>query len=216
MLRAGARDDLCDALASVPPDAPTLCAGWNAHDLATHVWQLSHDPVALIVDSVPQFAAASMQRTRRLQSRTSYAQAVAALREGDGAIACMPGDALEHCRHSIGEYSVHAADVRRANGLSTPEPSAELAEQLWRRAIRAGRWLRRASRAPIVLERVEGAGDEVVVARARIARGRADARGRSAGATAVRGAPLELLLWVHGRETAADVRIDAGPEGRRS
>lgn len=32
----------CDALAAVERDAPTLCEGWSAHDLALHLWVLKH------------------------------------------------------------------------------------------------------------------------------------------------------------------------------
>src|SRR5918999_422676 len=39
------RADLCDLLDKVGPDAPTLCRGWNAHDLAAHLWIRENDPL---------------------------------------------------------------------------------------------------------------------------------------------------------------------------
>ena len=45
---AAEREALADALASAGPDAPTLCEGWTAHDLAAHLIAREHRP-----DSTP-------------------------------------------------------------------------------------------------------------------------------------------------------------------
>ena len=39
------RADLCDLFDQVGPDAPTLCRGWDAHDLAAHLWIRENDPL---------------------------------------------------------------------------------------------------------------------------------------------------------------------------
>ena len=44
-LRDACKESLCQALAMVPAQAPTLCEGWSAHDLAVHLWILKHDPL---------------------------------------------------------------------------------------------------------------------------------------------------------------------------
>lgn len=44
-LRDAEQERCCDVLAQVPPDTPTLCEGWTAHDLAAHLWSLKQpDP----------------------------------------------------------------------------------------------------------------------------------------------------------------------------
>lgn len=35
----------CDVLEAAPADAPTLCTGWTAYDIAAHVWIFEHDPL---------------------------------------------------------------------------------------------------------------------------------------------------------------------------
>ena len=39
------RAALCDLLDEVGPHAPTLCEGWDTHDLAAHVWVRETDPI---------------------------------------------------------------------------------------------------------------------------------------------------------------------------
>ena len=41
------RSALCDLLDRVGPDAPTLCAGWDAHALTAHLWIRETDPVGV-------------------------------------------------------------------------------------------------------------------------------------------------------------------------
>src|SRR3954447_13193741 len=36
-IRRGERTELLDTLHAVGPDAPTLCEGWTAHDIAAHL-----------------------------------------------------------------------------------------------------------------------------------------------------------------------------------
>ncbi|MDQ1699352.1 MAG: hypothetical protein QOG34_1215, partial [Frankiaceae bacterium] len=43
---AAERAALADALTTVGPDAPTLCEGWTAADLAAHVYVREHRPDA--------------------------------------------------------------------------------------------------------------------------------------------------------------------------
>ena len=39
------RAELCDLFDKVGPQAPTLCEGWDTHDLAAHLWIRETDPV---------------------------------------------------------------------------------------------------------------------------------------------------------------------------
>ena len=42
------RQELCDLLLEVGPEAPTLCAGWTTRDLAAHLVVRESRPVAAV------------------------------------------------------------------------------------------------------------------------------------------------------------------------
>ncbi|MEZ5094838.1 MAG: maleylpyruvate isomerase family mycothiol-dependent enzyme [Nocardioides sp.] len=179
---------LCDVLDAVAPDAPTLCAGWTAHDVAVHLWILKRDPLGWPGVVVPALGAGRAARIRR---RWSYPDLVARLRREPGAIACMPPDRWEDHRHALGEYWVHTQDVARPHEIPQPAPDSALQEALWLRAQRAARALHR--RTPgLVLARPDGQ-------RAVVTRG--------AGHRVVTGEPTELMCWVYGRTAHADVVV---------
>ena len=76
------RTALCDALAEVGPDAPTLCEGWTSHDLAAHVWVRENDPSAmpgLLVGALADVTASRMEATKR---RWLYPELVEQIRRG--------------------------------------------------------------------------------------------------------------------------------------
>ena len=94
----------CDALEQVSADAPTLCEGWAAHDLAIHLWTLKHDPLGWPGIVVPALAATTARRADRIRRRWSYVELVARLRAERGDMACMPFDRFGGHRHALGEY----------------------------------------------------------------------------------------------------------------
>lgn len=206
-LRDRQKDRLCNALAAVGPGAPTLCADWEAHDLAVHLWMLKHDPTSWPADVVPALRGWARKRAKGWRERWPYAELVERLRAEPGHIACMPGDSIEGHRHALGEYVVHTVDVTRANGLPEEPPDEELEDALWKRVKVAGPMLRWFSDPGLVLRRSNGA-------TARI--GRPTRR----AATIVTGEPGELMCWVYGREAVADVVVETtrpretAPRGR--
>lgn len=182
----------CDVLDQVAPDAPTLCEGWDAHDLAVHLWTLKHDPLAWPAMDVDRLADYGARRAARVRARWSYAELVAQLRHGGGGIACMAGDRFEGHRHALGEYVVHTEDVARPNRVERPAPDAPLEDALWRR-LRVAAWMLHRRRTPgLVLEVPDGRSAQVT---------------RGPVRTVVRGAPIELMLWVYGRTAVADVVV---------
>ena len=44
---------LCDLFDAVGPAAPTLCEGWDAYDLAVHLYVREADPVGPVVGRAP-------------------------------------------------------------------------------------------------------------------------------------------------------------------
>ncbi len=191
------KDRLCDALESVEPTAPTLCEGWDAHDLAVHLWVLKHDAVSWPGAFLPPLAAVATRRARDIRARWRYDELVRRLRADAGSIACMPGDSLEGHRHALGEYFVHTLDVTRANDLPEATPDADLQDALWKRVQVAAPMLRWRSTPGLILRRPDGASVRV---------------GRPAWrpGPVVTGEPGELMCWVYGRERAADVTVVVG------
>lgn len=183
---------LCDVLEQVPPEAPTLCEGWTASDLAAHLWQLKHDPVSWVGGAHPSLGRRFAGRQRALLARLGYDGLVDDLRRGPADFACMPGDRWGGFRHALGENYVHEQDVARANGLEQPRPGEDLQDALWLRAQAAGRAL-------WALGGFRGPSYELCRPNGEIARigPRPTVR--------VVGDPTELLLWVHGRTAHAHV-----------
>ena len=103
----------------------------------------------------------------------------------------MPTDALEGHRHSLGENYLHTIDLTRANGLPEDLPSQEMQAALWLRCRVAAGLLHR-----------RGARGYVLVAD--------DGRRHAIGERPVRevaGRPSELICWVYGRGSVADVVV---------
>jgi uncharacterized protein (TIGR03085 family) len=94
---------------------------------------------------------------------------------------------------------VHHEDVRRANGLGPRTLEPDLDAALWQNVRRGGRYLSR---------RLRGAGLEIAWAGAdeplTVRRGRPIAR--------LSGPPGELLLYLFGRQAAADVEVSGTAE----
>ncbi|WP_203568132.1 maleylpyruvate isomerase family mycothiol-dependent enzyme [Aestuariimicrobium ganziense] len=188
-LRDAALVQLCDVLEQVGPDAPTLCGGFDAHELAIHVWQLSHDPLAWPGIGVRRFAPLTARRAARVRARTSFEAIVHELRHGPRQPRAM---SLERTAlHPLGEYWVHTQDVARPNRVELPAPSDELEDGLWDRLAPAAKILRGRRTPRLTLVRPDGC--TIVVGRGPITR-------------TLTGKPSELLLWVHGRRDVADVR----------
>lgn len=182
----------CDALAAVAPTAPTLCEGWDAHDLAVHVWVLKHDPLSWPGIAVTAFARLTQQRAEHFKQRWSYEILIGKLRQETGAMASLPFDGRQGHRHALGEFYIHTEDVRRANNYPRSTQTSETEDALWLRTREAGKELWPRGRAAVL---VEAPGRESFT----IGRGPAAAR--------VVGLPSEALLWIYGREGVADIEV---------
>jgi uncharacterized protein (TIGR03085 family) len=98
---------------------------------------------------------------------------------------------------NLNEFFVHHEDVRRANGMTPRELTPELDAALWRNVRRGGRYLGR---------RLRGVGLEIAWPETN-----ERLTARSGEPTAqLSGPPGELLLYVFGRQRAAQVEL-TGP-----
>lgn len=188
------RRALVDELIRVGPDAPTLCEGWRASDLAAHLVIRERRPDAAVGLVLPPLAG-HMERVRcAARDRGSWAQLVERVRTGPPfplrlGVVDQP--------MNTAEYFIHHEDLRRAQPDSEPRAlDADLEAALWARVRLMARGLRRSSPEPLELV---APGSGAVTAK------------EGAPAVTVTGPPGELLLVVSGRQASARVAWAGDP-----
>ena len=194
-LDAVEREGLCDLMNELGPDAPTLLEPWTTRDLAAHLVVREHDHTAAPGLVVPGAWGRLAERRRKALTGMDYPALVETIRSGPPRGFFRVGWVRRG--PNLNEFFVHHEDVRRANGLGPRTDPAGLELALWRNVGLAPWFLAR---------RLRGVGLELEwvgttqVRRAR--RGRPTAR--------LTGRPSELLLYLFGRQGAADVDL-SGP-----
>lgn len=184
------------AFLELGPQAPTILPGWEAEQLLSHLLLRERYPHLQVGRMLPgplgQRAAASLAE---LESRP-WPERVELLRSGPprlspiGALDQLTGDA---------ELLIHREDLLRAQpGRELPTAPAELQQQAWRAV---GLMARAAMRVRADVTLVSPLGGRRLPSR----RGDAGVR--------VHGQPLELLLWVSGRDEVARVRVHGDQAG---
>ncbi len=193
-LDARERRELCDLLEELGPEAPTLCEGWTTIDLAAHLVLRERDlravPGILLGDRFER----SLERLTARALERGFVALVDQVRNGPpfGPMA-LPGI---RTLTNLNEYAVHHEDVRRANGMEPRLDRAELQDVLWALQRRTARLaLRRVRGACVVLARPNG--DRVSVG--------------DGPEVVVTGEPLEVVLYVLGRRSAARVDVTGEP-----
>ncbi len=199
------RAALCDLFDQVGPDAPTLCEGWDAHDLAVHLWIRETDPVGASALVAKPLAGLLERRMAEVRQRWAFVDLVNRIRTGPARLSVFAIPGVDEGANTT-EYFVHHEDVRRAG--DAPQPSRGLApeveEWMWRRLkLLARAWFRRAP-VGVVLERL----------------GSADADGqpetiRATGGSSIVtliGQPSELMVYAHGRTGVAEVKLVGEPD----
>jgi len=189
------RAQLCDLLDELGPQAPTLLEPWTTRDLAAHLVVREHDSLAGPGLVLPGAWGRLAERRRRALAVRDFAGLVATIRSGPppgffriGWVRRFP---------NLNEFFVHHEDVRRANGRGPRTNELALDEALWRNVSQAPWFLAR---------RLRGAGLELRwAATARTVRAR-----RGEPTVHMTGPPGELLLYLFGRQRAAEVDI-VGP-----
>ncbi|MFB9961159.1 TIGR03085 family metal-binding protein [Sinosporangium siamense] len=195
------RDAVCDALTVAGPDAPTLCAGWSAFDLAAHLVLRERRLDAMPGISLKPLAAYTDKVQRSLKAEFGFEGLVHAVRTGPtGVYRVVPGfDELVNTM----EFFVHTEDIRRAQPDWVPrESSPELEEVLWRRLRAGARLMLRRAPVAVVLHRIGGHGGHGVALGGPKRAPRVEVTGRAG----------ELLLFCFGRQ--AHARVDLTGEER--
>ena len=189
---------LCDLFDELGPSVPTLLDGWTAGDLAAHLVLREHDLVAGPCLVLPgPFQRFAERRRARLIRRQDFSRLVARIRSGPPIGFFRLG--WVRAMANLNEFFVHHEDVRRANGRGPRRFSPAMDAALWRNMRRGGRFLSRRLRGCGLEIEWAGTGARFVV---------------RPGDPTVRlsGAPGELLLYLFGREAAAQVEVSGPPE----
>ncbi|GAA0490231.1 TIGR03085 family metal-binding protein [Streptomyces sp. NPDC046215] len=181
-----------DLLETVGPNAPTLCDGWKARDLAAHavVRERRSDAAAGIVLKA---LAPRLERVQAEYAAKPYEELIQLIRTGPPRLSPYALKQVDEAANTV-EFFVHTEDVRRAQPEWTPrEPDPVFADALWARLERVARMLGRRSPVGLVL---------------RLPDGRTAVAHRGTPVVTVTGGAGELTLFAFGRQSSARVELD--------
>lgn len=199
------RAELCDLFDLVGPDAPTLCDGWRAHDLAVHLWIRETDPVGVSGMLAKPLSGLLERRMADTKQRWEFLELVNKIRNGPARFSVFSFPGVDEPANTT-EFFVHHEDVRRAGDHPQGARSLgdEVEEWMWRRLKLLGRAFFRRAQVGVVLERL-GSTD---------AAGEPDTIRAVSGASIVTlvGQPSELMFFAHGRTATAEIKLVGEPE----
>lgn len=184
------RQVFCDLLTELGPDAPTLCEGWTAADLAAHIVARERRPDSGPGLVWPALADYTDKVRRGIRDASGWDDLVARVRRGPPLL-LRPFDGPMNTV----EFFIHVEDLRRAQPSWEPRTSsAELDDALWAR-VGAGGMAKQVGatvelRAPDRPSKERGTGPRLVV----------------------EGTPGELTMFGAGRQGAARVEIHGDDE----
>jgi uncharacterized protein (TIGR03085 family) len=191
------RASLADILRDVGPAAPTLCAGWTAHDLVAHLVTRERVPKAgpgLVVSRLHGITERAERSTMRAHT---FPELVEMFRAGPPPWNPTRIGVIDDVINVV-EFFVHHEDVRRASpDLPWREPGPQLRGRLWGALRLIGRAGMRHAEVGVVAERADVPGRLVLH--------------RGSPEVVLVGPPEDLLLFAYGRRDAArlEVRGDA-------
>ncbi|WP_353942019.1 TIGR03085 family metal-binding protein [Streptomyces sp. HUAS MG91] len=183
---------LADLLEAAGPEAPTLCEGWTARDLAAHVVVRERRPDAAGGILLKQLAG-RLDRVQAEFAEKPYEELIQLIRTGPPRFSPFSLKQVDEASNAV-EFYVHAEDVRRAQPDWSPrELDPVFSEALWSRLERMARMVGRKAPVGLVLRRPDG---QTAVAH------------KGAPVVTVTGEPAELLMFAFGRQAAADVELE--------
>ena len=189
---------LCTLLETAGPDAPTLCEGWTTGDLAAHLVLRERRPDAAAGILGGPLAGHTARVQQQLKRGTPFRELVRTLRTGPPRLSVLALPGVDERANAV-EFFVHHEDVRRAApGWEPRTLGGGHADMLWHR-LRMARFLLRRAPVGVELAREDPS--------AREQRYRITAKNATPAVTVI-GSPAELTMWVAGRTTASQVRMD--------
>ncbi|GAA3150664.1 uncharacterized protein (TIGR03085 family) [Kribbella aluminosa] len=190
---------LCELFDQVGPAAPTLCEGWDAYDLAVHLYVRESDPMAGPGLVISALADTTERRMKRAKERYGFPEVVDKVRNGPPRVSLFAVPKLG-AQINTAEYFIHHEDVRRAQpSYEIRTLPADQQEGLWKGIKLAAKSMARKSPTGMVLARPDGTS---IVAK----------QPTALGSVTVTGEPAELTLFCSGRQAVADVQLDGEAE----
>ncbi len=190
------RAQLSDLFDELGPDAPTLSGDWTTADLSAHLVVRERKPLAMPGILIGGRFEATTERLMAAElERYGYAGVVDRVRTGPpiGPMALRPVGRLVNTI----EYVVHHEDVRRPAGRGPRPEDAALQDTVWGLLRKAARLITAPGHlGPAGLTLVRPGHEPVVAHRA----------GESGMAT-LTGDPVELLLYLYGRQEVAEADL---------
>ena len=189
------RADLATELSKLGPNQPTLCEGWKTKDLLAHLIMRERRPDAAAGIIIP---ALNSWRSKVERSYTDkpFADLVTIFAQGPGLVSPFALPGVDNLANLI-EFTIHHEDVRRAQPNWQPrtnvgELQAEIAKRLPKFALLALRKL------PLGVLMINEQGLQTWLKR---------------GTTVVElhGEPIEILLYISGRQRHANVTVHGSP-----
>jgi uncharacterized protein (TIGR03085 family) len=188
------RRALADLLASVGPDAPTLCEGWTTRDLAAHLVARDRRLDSLPGLMVPVLSGYTERVRVSTRDHRDYERLVELVRSGPLPPVRVP--AVDGMVNGL-EYLVHHEDVVRAQPDWKPIVDAERDDEAWGRLRTMAKLIGRPVGVGLVLASPDR---ESITAKA------ADGGGDRVSGT-VTGPVVDVVLWAFGRTRVADVEF---------
>ncbi|WP_330457221.1 TIGR03085 family metal-binding protein [Streptomyces sp. NBC_00820] len=183
---------LADLLETVGPDAPTLCEGWRARDLAAHVVVRERRPDAAGGLVIKQLAP-RLERVTAEYAAKPYEELLQLIRTGPPRFSPFALKQVDEAANTV-EFYVHTEDVRRAQPDWSPrELDPVFQDTLWSNLERSARLMDRGAPTGLVL---------------RCPDGRTTVAHRGTPVVTVTGEPSELLMFAYGRQGVAAVALE--------
>ena len=180
------RAAICDEFERSGPDRPTLCEGWNARDLLTHLLVRERQPWNAAGIVVPALSAVT-DKAMATYAGEAWPNMIADLRKGPPGWSPFRLGKVDEIANG-GEFFVHHEDLRRGEPGWEPRPADPgRDDQLWTMLSSMAKLLFRRSPVGVVLQRPEGAQQVVATGQ---------------GLVTVTGDPAELVLHAFGRDAA--------------
>jgi uncharacterized protein (TIGR03085 family) len=188
------RADLCDLALVLGEDAPTLCDGWDAKDLVTHLLVRERSPIGasgIMIDRLSGLTERAMARYRR----QDFGVLVEKLRSPGLSMYAIPP--VDRATNTL-EYLVHLEDLRRAQPDWQPREldPADL-DELWRQTRGGAVFLGRSLPVPVVFRRTD-TGAEATMR-------------KGPDPVTVTGPVVELVLFLFGRGAVRGLDL-TGPD----
>ena len=188
------RQSLAEVLATVGPDAPTLCTGWRTADLAAHLVTRESRPDAAVGILAKPLANWTKKVQESTKDRTPYPELVERFRSGPPAWHPSRIDSVDDAVNTL-EFFVHQEDVRRAAPNWQPRDlDPALDDELWRRLRTGVKLMFR--KAPVGVTLVRAPQQQTIVAKP-----------ATPLMVTVTGTAGELAMFCNGRKDAARVEL---------